>query len=264
MIDLTGYKAFLQARGWSNNYHNCMRIFLVYLGNRVLSQEIITEFFNENNYSDKTKCSFISAGRNYQIYLGNETSEWNKIKLIKCPYKIPNYLSEKELGQAISYLGNFHRKLIEPVKAEALLNFLFYSGVRKAELIGLKRVDIDLVECIAKVYGKGKKERMVYFPKRVSDNINTYFQSEKEQTNAFNMSAYDLDYLIKTVLKKCFPTKNITIHLFRHSGARTMRRKGVDPIDISRILGHSSVQTTLRYLDSNEEEIRNNYKEKMK
>jgi site-specific recombinase XerD len=180
---------------------------------------------------------------------------------LKCPTKIPDYLSENDLGKAIAHLITHHSKLIYSAKAEALLTFLYYSGVRKAELLGLKRTDFDLNECVAKVYGKGKKERLIYYPKKVSEILSTYFSSEVEQGNAFNISLYDINYISK-ILKNCFP--KFTIHLMRHSGARDMMRKGLDIRMVSHILGHSSIQTTMRYVDPNEDEIRKTYQSKMK
>ena len=120
-----------------------------------------------------------------------------------------------------------------------------------------------MIECVAKVYGKGKKERLIYFPKKVADKLDVYFKSEIEKTNAFNISLYDVNYL-STLLKKCFPDKKLTLHLFRHSGAREMLRKGIPLAVVSKILGHSSLTTTMIYADENEEGRRNIYKEKMK
>ena len=263
MIDLNAYLEFLTARGLSKNYYNAMKIFLEYLQDRPLSQEEITKFFLENEYGEESRNLFIKAGRNYSIFLGQTETEWHKIKLLKCKRKIPDYLSEKELGQAIAYLITYHGRMITSAKADCLLSFLFYSGARKNEMLELKRSDFDLEECVAKVYGKGKKERLIYFPKKVSDKLIAYFESEKEVKGAFNLSLYDVNYLIKA-LKKHFTDKNITVHLFRHSGAREMLRKGIPIAVVSKILGHASLATTMIYADENEEGRRNIYKEKMK
>jgi integrase/recombinase XerD len=172
-------------------------------------------------------------------------------------------LTEKELKEAISYLITYHSKLYSIPKIEALIGFLFYSGIRKSELLGLKRSDFNVEESMCKVYGKGRKERYIYYPSQIKEKIITYFKSEDETSNAFNISLYDITYLTK-ILKKYFPNKNITVHLFRHSGARNMIDKGIPLGTVSRLLGHSSIQTTIIYTDPNQETIKRQYQEKMK
>jgi len=271
---LDDFKVYLETRSLSMNYYNIMRIFLSDLEQNdllddflndynILSQEMITNFFNRHQeYSISTKNQFIKAGRMFFKFVEVEDNEWKKIPLMKVERKIPNYINEKELGEAISYLITYHGNIISSIKAEALFMFMFYSGARKAEIIGLKRTDFDFEENIAKVYGKGKKERFVYYPNKAKEKIIAYFNNEVEQNNAFNLVATDLPYFSKLLSKHL--NKHITTHLFRHSGAREMLRKGIPIAVVSKILGHASLTTTMIYADENEEGRRNIYKDKMK
>jgi site-specific recombinase XerD len=70
-----------------------------------------------------------------------------------------------------------------------------------------------------------------------------------------------MNYLPKLMGK--YLNKNIYTHLYRHSSARFMIDKGLNIQDVSRILGHSSITTTMLYVNPSDTAIKNKYKEKM-
>lgn len=264
---LNKYRDFLVARGQSLNYRNIIRIWLRYLEeNKIeaITQEVITQFFITNSkYKDNSKCMFIKAGRNYYtkfLQIPQEKNEWHKIKLLKIGTKTPTYLTEQDLGEAKKYLITYHSNRLYPIpKIEALLDFLYYTGVRKAELLKLKRVDFNLEENIAKVLGKGNKERIICYPKKVKNELIVYFNSEPEKINALNVTLGQLNYLAKLIGKHL--GRKVYIHLFRHSFARNLiYNKGMDINTVSKLLGHSSLTTTMIYINPDENTIKNNYK----
>lgn len=263
--NLTKYKEYLTARGISLNYYNIMKIFLDYVEKHNsdlhnINQEFITNFFNENpDYSRNTRNQFIKAGRHFYKFLGIEDSEWHKIKLLKIGSKIPDSLTEEEIEKAIAFLITYHSRRMTPIKIRALIHFLFYSGLRKAELLHLKREHFNFEDNIVKVYGKGDKERITCFPKKVAKEIQEYFNSEAEEKNAFNVTLGILNYLPRLIGKHL--NKKVYMHLFRHSFARNLiNNKGVDLNTISKLLGHSNIATTLIYVNPDEKTIRNTYK----
>jgi integrase/recombinase XerD len=264
---LEKYKQQLLARGLSLNYFYRMRIFLNFLDKKNLqynsiTQENVVQFLNEGKYNEQSKNSFINAGRDFYKFLGQENNEWTKLKLMKTEYKIPDYLSEQEIEKGISYLITYYSKKIYPNKFRALIHFFFYTGARKEEVLNLKRTDFDFEKGSVKLFGKGKKERKSYYPDRVGKEIQECFASEPEVSNAFNISIGKINYYIKKMGKHL--NKNVFPHLLRHSGAREMLRKGIQLPEVSKILGHTSLQTTLRYAELNEEERREDYRKKMK
>jgi site-specific recombinase XerD len=266
---LAKYLEFLTARGKSKVYYNYIRIWLAYMEeNKIetITQETITQFFIKNaQYKDGTKCCFIKAGRDYYsnfLQIPKESNEWCKIKLIKVPQRIAEYFTEKELEEAKKQLvTNFSRKMT-PNKIRVILDFLYYTGIRKEEFLTLMRKDIDLENNRAKVYGKGKKERIICFPKKVSKELSEFFISCNEENNAFNIKLGQLHYLIKMINKYC-GGKKIHTHSFRHGYAKTCLKKGVDLPTLSRLLGHSSIMTTMIYANPSEEEMQENYQAKM-
>jgi len=266
---LDKYAEFLSARGRSKAYHNYIRLWLSYMEeNKIetITQEIITGFFITNaKYKDGTKCMFIKAGRSFYtefLQVPKEQNEFFKIKLIKTGYKIPDFLSSSEVEEAKKYLITNHSKKMTPIKIRALLSFLFATGIRKAELLNLKRIDFDMENNRCKVFGKGKKERLVYFNNKVKKEVEDYFISENEDINAFSISIGKLHYFVKLMSK--YLDKKVYLHLIRHSSARNMVMKDIPINIISKILGHSSTQSTLRYIDPSEQMISDKYQEKMK
>jgi site-specific recombinase XerD len=265
---LDKYIDYLSARGHNRSYYNVMRIWLKYLQEQkieVFTQETITQFFIANNYSKNTKSSFIRAGRDfYTAYMQvpKENNEWYKIKLIKVPRKVQEYFTEKNLDEAKKQLITYFSHKITPVKIRALLDFMFYSGCRKEELLRLKREDFNLEEKTAKLYGKGGKERIICYPAKVKKELEEYFISEAQETNAFNITLDKLHYIIRLINKYSGGMK-IHCHSFRHGFAKNCLRKGISLPTVSRLLGHSSIMTTMIYADPSEDEMKETYQEKM-
>ena len=268
---LDNYKKYLEARNLSINYYNIMKQLLAYLQEKgiefsAITQENITELFTiHSEYSTSTKNSWIKSARNFALFLGISDSAFTHIKLMKTDRKIPDYLTEEDLTKAIKYMATYHSDLYSSDKISAILLFLFYTGVRKGELLHLQRKDINLEEGIAKIWGeKSKTERLVHFPAIVKNALIKYFKQEEEKNlNAFNLTIRKIDYTC-VLLRKYLPNKKFSIHTWRHSSARHMVEKGIPIGIISKLLGHRSLQTTLIYIDPDSEQIKRIYREKIK
>jgi integrase/recombinase XerD len=265
--NLQKYREYLDARNRSINYGNTMKLWLEYMEEKkidIITQEVITEFFNTTNYSASSRNQFIKAGRDYYsnfLQIPKEQNEWYKLKLLAVAYKIPDFLTPKDIEEAKKILRTYYIHKCSTPKIEALIDFLFATGCRKAELLNLKRADIDLENNKAKVFGKGKKERYVYFNLKTKREIEAYYKTEPEYTNAFNISLGKLSYIVKLLTEHL--GKKVYLHLIRHSSARNMIMKDVPLLMVSKILGHSSISTTMRYCEPDEKMINDKYKEKM-
>jgi site-specific recombinase XerD len=266
---LDKYKEYLSARNLSTVHYNFMRIWLTYLDkNNVeilnISQETITKFFSINNYAKNTFNSFIRAGRHFYNFLGcsQDTNEWYKMNYSTIHRRIPTCLVVEEIERLIRYICSEHEDLMMPIKVEALIWFMFYSGLRKDEILTLKRSDIDYsVEPIAvKLIGKGDKQRIVYISEKYAPKFKTklkrYFDASPEKDNAFNLTKGKLEYLMG-IMRQYMPDKKISPHLFRHSFARYLLDKGVPITYVSWLLGHSDIKTTMIYAHPTDDMIKN-------
>ena len=132
-------------------------------------------------------------------------------------------------------------------KIKALLYFLFYTGLRISEINDLKREHFDLKQRIVKVYiSKTKEERLVFYTKATKFHLEEYFNSEPEETNAFNMTSKAFQARL-FLWKPHFEEINLHAHIFRHSYATHLLYNGVNLLSVGKLLGHKDIMTTQRY-----------------
>jgi len=264
---LNNYKIYLNNIHRSLVYYNYMRPFIKYLSDnkldfKSLNKEELAKYFNFKKYSAQAINSVIKGGRDFCKFLNIPENAFKTIPLLKTERRIPNYLTEKDIQKAIGYILTYNNRL-HLTKLEALIYFLFFTGCRKGELLLLHRKDIDMEECSVKVYGeKTKTERMVYFNTKLKHRLEKYFFQEKEETNLFNITKAQLDYMVG-LIEKYIPNKHITPHTLRHSFARNLVEKGVPIGIISKQLGHKSISTTMIYTEADDDMVKRIMREKM-
>jgi len=269
MENLIRYKEYLLARNQSMVYYNYIKLWLQYCNKKnidylYISQKNITDFFNCSSYSSNSKNNFIKSGRSFYSFLNiaKENNEWFKIKLLEVERKQPKYITFEELLQGIKYYSTYSKAGMSSTKCNAILKFLFFTGIRKGELLSLNREKIDLINCSVNIWGqKDKTERIVYFPNIIIKDLTDYFNSEKELNNAFSITLAEINYLSKKIGK--YLNKNISTHIFRHSSATYMMRQNISPLVIQRILGHNSLQTTLIYANPDDKLAQEVYKKQI-
>lgn len=181
-------------------------------------------------------------------------------KLYKTDKKLPDSISEKYFKENIIEMVD----LIFPKekKVKAILYFMFYTGVRKSEIYPIRRQDIDLAKNTVKIHDKkNKRERIVLFNDKTKKVLKEYFKTEKEKENAFNLGKFGIDHIFRR-MKPFFSEIKLRPHLLRHSFATHLLRKGIGVVYVSKLLGHSNLATTQRYLDCNISYIKQMYEEK--
>jgi integrase/recombinase XerD len=267
---LNDFKNFLLARKMSLNYYNIIRIWMNYLEEKKLdyknvTQKMITDFFNFHpEYEKRTLTQFIKSARFFYsqfLEIPKEKNEYYKIKYFKGHKNTPKFLSIEELGQIISQFCTYENRLMPPNKARVFIRFVYMTGLRKEEILKLKRADINFevnpVEI--KIIGKGDKERFVYFSEKYSPKLKQelvdYFIGEPEKNNAFNLTLGKVNYFFRKMNKYLIDRK-ISPHLFRHSFGKYLNDNGVPLTYIQSMLGHSSIQTTMIYLNPTNEQIK--------
>lgn len=145
----------------------------------------------------------------------------------------------------------------------AVLEILFSTGVRVAELCNLKREDIDISRGVVRVIGKGKKERLIPIcNSETLDALHDYFQIFKQEIlkkgyfflNRLNnrLSEQSVRCIVRKHSETLQIDGRITPHMFRHSIATLLLENGVDIRYIQTFLGHSSITTTQIYVHVNE------------
>ncbi len=167
---------------------------------------------------------------------------------IKTSKRLPEFLPQEEMVRLLSVIKNPKHKL---------LVFLTYgAGFRVSEVVSLKVHDFDFNSGYGWVRnGKGGKDRMFIIPKILVPELQQWivqqnlrpsdwlFQGWKEQ----HYSDSSARAIVEQARKKAGISKRITPHSLRHSFATHLLENGYSLIEVSRLLGHSRIETTMVY-----------------
>jgi site-specific recombinase XerD len=137
----------------------------------------------------------------------------------------------------------------------AIIDILASTGMRVGELVGLNKVDVDFEnrECI--VFGKGSKERPVYFDARTKIHLKNYLDSRTDDNPALFVSLLKphkrleisgVEIRLRELGRKLGITK-VHPHKFRRTLATRAIDKGMPIEQVQKLLGHSKIDTTMQY-----------------
>lgn len=137
----------------------------------------------------------------------------------------------------------------------ALLDMLASTGMRVGELVLLNKEDIDFEERECVVFGKGSKERMVYFDARTKIHLQSYLQERSDNNPALFVSLRAPHQRLKIggierrlrELGKKLDIERVYPHKFRRTLATIAIDKGMPIEQLQQLLGHKRIDTTLQY-----------------
>lgn len=152
-------------------------------------------------------------------------------------------------------------------KERALIEILLASGIRVSELSEMNVSDIDMVGMTMHVkHGKGGKERITYINPVACKHLMSYLKGRKEDQEALFCSARHkrlesggIRYMLKQIAGRA-EVQNCHPHRFRRTFATSLAARGMDVQEIQRILGHSSISTTLEYIAINDDHVKASYR----
>lgn len=144
------------------------------------------------------------------------------------------------------------------VRNTAILELLFATGARVAEICTLRSDNVDLIGNSVKFYGKGSKERIIpienFAVLSILRKYHSLFEKEILDSGYFfvnklgrRMTEQSVRNMINSYCQLCGVEMHITPHMFRHSFATLLLEEDVDIRYIQRMLGHSSITTTQIY-----------------
>ena len=155
----------------------------------------------------------------------------------------------------------------ESVRDLAMIDLLSSTGMRVGELVNLNRDDIDFEnrECI--VFGKGEKERVVYFDARTKIHLQNYLNTREDKNNALFVSLLKPHNRLQISgveirLRELGVRLNIN-RVHPHKFRRTLATRAIDkgmPIEqVQRVLGHENIETTMHYAQVRQNNVKNSY-----
>lgn len=197
------------------------------------------------------------------------------LKTIKVEQKMPRFLFEKESAELCTMPEK--NELLWKSRDSAILECLYASGARVAELAGLKICDLASDKSSAIVLGKGNKERRVFFCKEAVKALDNYLVERKarllkvgntknEQALFINqkgtaLTTRGIRYIVNRYSGIEGTNHPVSPHALRHSFATTMLSNGADIRVVQELLGHKNISTTQRYTHVTTAQLVNIYKQ---
>ncbi len=192
----------------------------------------------------------------------------DKIKRPKFERPLPKCFTEEEVRQLLAIPDT---STVFGLRNRAILETLYSSGLRLMELAGLRLRDLNVKQGLARVLGKGNKERVVPVGSYALEAIQAYLQQRDRLANAGSPDkvfltkggkAFDskqLDIILKRYFILIARAKGYTPHALRHSFATHMLSRGADLRTIQELLGHEQLSTTEIYTHVSLEDVKKAY-----
>jgi phage integrase, N-terminal SAM domain protein len=156
------------------------------------------------------------------------------------------------------------RDMCHEIRDLAMIDLLASTGMRVGELVKINREDIDFHERQCIVFGKGNKEREVYFNARTKIHLKRYLESRKDNNPALfvslslphnRLSIGGVEKRLRQLGKRVGLSK-IHPHKFRRTLATMAIDKGMPIEQVQRLLGHVKIDTTLHYAMVNQTNVK--------
>lgn len=149
----------------------------------------------------------------------------------------------------------------------AIIDLLYSTGIRVGELVNLNICDLDLEQRECVVYGKGDKERRVYFDARSKIHLRSYLESRTDSNPALFVTLdapYDRLKISGVEIRlrelgRQLGTERIHPHKFRRTMATRAIDKGMPIEQVQKILGHSQIDTTMQYAMVNQSNVKSSH-----
>ena len=190
-----------------------------------------------------------------------------KLRSLKTPKKLPDFIQESAIESVLN--ESVYESSFEGQRDRMAMEFLYLTGVRLSELIGLKWSDINLIEDSVKVLGKRKKERIIPITKGLKQNILLYKKVFEERFSKVDQSDY---FIISNQQKQSYPmmifrivrhyldlfaqTSKRSPHVLRHTFATHLLNKGADLNAVKDLLGHANLAATQVYTHNSMEKLK--------
>ena len=198
----------------------------------------------------------ISSLKSLYLYLVKKNilkdSPINEVITPKKEKYLPSSMSEDEVDRLLKSPDSSNKT---EKRDKAMIEMLYATGMRISELVNLKLTDVDMQRSVAKVFGKGKKERLIPFGEAALEALSEYV-SEREKSaskeiflsnRGKKLSRVAFWQRIKIYLLRENLKNSISPHTLRHAFATHLLNRGADLRSVQLLLGHSDLSTTQIY-----------------
>ena len=225
-----------------------------------IMREYLVDYQKQRNCSKTTVDNIRRNISSFFSWLEEEDyilkSPMRRIHKIKTKSVVKEVISDEEVEKL--------RDNCSTLRDLAIIDLLYSTGIRVGELVRLNIADIDFEsrECI--VFGKGDKERRVYFDAKTKIHIKEYIDSREDNNIALFVSLNAPHNRLKISgveirlrqLGRRLNLKAIHPHKFRRTMATRAIDKGMPIEQVQKILGHSQIDTTMQYAIVNQNNVK--------
>jgi integrase/recombinase XerD len=251
-----------QSKKTEENHYVCLRALVAYLGDAEIEEVTFHQIRDWKMHLDKTRSS--STVRNYVIRLRVVLAHLEKLglkvvspDLVPVPKRVdrvPSVICKEQVTSLIASTKN--------IKYKAIVSLLYASGLRVSELCALNREDVKGDSFT--VVGKGGKARLCFLDERTKVLTALYLEQRTDNHAALFMTDYSSRMTPGTVQETFRRLRRVSgiechPHTLRHSYATNLMDNGMHIYTLSRLMGHSSIQTTSVYLHVTDPQLKSEY-----
>jgi len=251
--DLQSFSSFAQGRPVEETDYLMIRKYLAELRSK--------------GYQKKTIARRLSSLRSFFRFLYREGYiKANPVATVSTPKldkKLPVFLDIASVERLLESPGE---KDAFGLRDRAIMEMLYTSGMRVSELVGLNVDDVDLISGVAKVMGKGRKERICPVGDAALSSLRDYLGRRPKNDAALflNKSGSRLRdrsvrRIIDKYIRKISLKDKISPHTLRHSFATHLLERGADLRSVQELLGHKNLSTTQIYTHVTAERLKSVY-----
>lgn len=175
---------------------------------------------------------------------------------------------ERKHKRAMSQLELKKVRLACKTKREkAVVEMLYSTGCRVTELERLNISDVNFETKEVMLFGKGNKHRTSYLNAKAEVAMREYLSERTDCNNALfvyerkpygRLKKSGIENMIRKIMQRVpDTTTHVTPHIFRHTTATTALERGMSVVDVSKLLGHRRIETTMEYISANSDSIKN-------
>ncbi|PAV40164.1 integrase [Megasphaera sp. ASD88] len=231
---------------------------------RCMTTELLREYLQA--YQQRNGCSKVTVDnvrRNLSSFFSwLEEEDY----ILKSPIRrIHKIRTKKPVKEVISDENmELLRDNCKEIRDLAMIDLLYSTGMRVGELVRLNIDDLNLEERECVVYGKGDKERKVYFDARTKLHLQDYIASRRDSNPALFVSLdapYDRLQISGVEIRLRTLGRRLNLHkIHPHKFRRTMATRAIDkgmPIEqVQKLLGHQQIDTTMQYAMVNQSNVK--------
>lgn len=258
------------------NYRLDLEEFKVFLGDTQIEKVdylILRKFLallKEKGMSSRTINRKLSALRSFLKFLTREgflkTNPSLTLSSPKLDKHLPQFFTEEEVLRLIKSVIPKDSADKLSFRDRAILETFYSTGMRISELVGLNLEDVDFISGVAKVRGKGKKERLIPVGEHAIRAIRDYLnirQSKQEaiflNKNGKRITDRGVRLIVEKYLDLIGLKGDVSPHTLRHSFATHLLNRGADLRSVQELLGHANLSTTQVYTHLTTEHLKKIY-----